>query len=336
MTTTSPPGTRATTATPLASEADLTLTVSAKEHLTDNVVRLTLTHPSGADLPAWSPGAHVDLVLGPDLVRPYSLCSDPADAARWQLAVAREPDGRGGSRFVHEHVAEGAEIRVRGPRNNFPLVPSPRYLFLAGGIGITPILPMLAEAQHRGADWQLVYGGRDRSTMACYEELREGYGERVSLRPQDEHGLLDLERLLGAPQPDTLIYCCGPEGLLQAVQEHCADWPAGALHVERFAPKSPAPNAPNTRDEPFVIELARSGRTVEVSAGQSALEALEAAGVPILSSCREGTCGTCETGVLSGTVDHRDSLLAPEEQAAHDAMFPCVSRAACPRLVLDL
>jgi ferredoxin-NADP reductase len=251
----------------------------------------------------------------------------------WRIAVLREPESRGGSEHVHAELHEGGEIEVRGPRNHFELVPAPRYLFLAGGIGITPLLPMLTTAERAGAEWELHYGGRSRRSMAFLEALEEATGNRVTLHPQDEVGLIDLDRVLGSPREDTLVYCCGPEPLLAAVERHCAAWPAGALHLERFAPKDV--------DEPvlagaFEVELAQSGLTLSVPPERSILSVVEDAGVGVLSSCQEGTCGTCETAVLEGTVDHRDSLLTPDEQAANDTMFICVSRAACPRLVLDL
>jgi ferredoxin len=192
---------------------------------------------------------------------------------------------------------------------------------------------MLTAAERAGADWELHYGGRSRRSMAFLEALEEATGNRVTLHPQDEVGLIDLDRVLGSPREDTLVYCCGPEPLLAAVERHCAAWPAGALHLERFAPRD--------LDEPvlagaFEVELAQSGLTLTVPPERSILEVVEEAGVGVLSSCQEGTCGTCETAVLEGTVDHRDSLLTPDEQAANDTMFICVSRAACPRLVLDL
>ncbi|MET9514874.1 PDR/VanB family oxidoreductase [Streptomyces sp. NPDC002994] len=325
MTTVIPPRT--------AAEVELELILARKEILAEGVALLTLAHTDGSPLPEWSPGAHIDLLLGPGLVRQYSLCSDPADRSRWHVAVLYEPDSRGGSQWVHERLHEGAEVRVRGPRNHFALEPSPRYLFIAGGIGITPVLPMVAEAQRQGAEWQLAYGGRSRRTMAFREHLEAAYGERVSVRPQEEFGVLDLDALLAGPERDTLVYCCGPEGLLKAVEQRCRDWPSGVLHVERFAPKDLGPQG---QDEAFEVELARSGITVSVPPDKSVLQAVEDAGVQVLSSCQEGTCGTCETAVLDGVVDHRDSLLTPAEQAADDTMFICVSRAACPRLVLDL
>jgi ferredoxin len=192
---------------------------------------------------------------------------------------------------------------------------------------------MIAAATAAGAEWELHYGGRTRASMAFRTQLCGGHGDRVRVHPQDEAGLLDLATILGTPARDTLVYCCGPEPLLLAVEDHCAGWPADALHVERFAPKE---QGEPVRHESFEVELARSGRTLTVPTDRSILEVIVAAGIPVESSCQEGTCGTCETPVLAGQVDHRDSLLSPDEQALNDTMFLCVSRAACPRLVLDL
>jgi ferredoxin-NADP reductase len=314
-------------------EVDLTLQVASRTEGAEGVVVLELRDPSGADLPAWAPGAHLDLELPNGLTRQYSLCGDPGDRAVWRIGVLREPEGRGGSAYVHDELTEGVQIDVRGPRNNFPMVESPHYVFIAGGIGITPILPMMAAADAAGAEWELHYGGRSRRSMAFLESMEELTGTRVTLHPQDEVGLIDLEAILGTPRPDTVVYCCGPEPLLQAVEKKCVTWPADALHVERFSPKE--------FGEPllqgaFEVELATSGMTLTVPPDKSILEVVEEAGVPVLSSCQEGTCGTCETPVLEGAVDHRDSLLTPAEQEANDTMFICVSRAACPKLVLEL
>lgn len=307
-------------------EHELDLEVGAREAIAEGVVRLTLRSATGDELPDWEPGAHLDLHLGPDLVRQYSLCGDRHDRAAYQVAVLRETAGRGGSAHVHDAVEVGRVLRVRGPRNNFALVESPRYLFVAGGIGITPIVPMVAEAEKAGADWRLVYGGRSRASMAFREELVERYGERVDVRPQDEVGLLDLDSVLAAAGPDTAVYCCGPEALLTAVEQRCTP------HVERFAPKV----VPSTAtDGSFEVEFARTGTAVTVAPGVSIVDAAEAAGVVIETSCREGTCGTCESAVLGGVPEHRDSLLTPEEQAANDVVFPCVSRAVSAKLIID-
>ncbi|MGH3587402.1 MAG: PDR/VanB family oxidoreductase [Pseudonocardia sp.] len=302
----------------------LRLRVVVARREAESITSYEFAHPDGAELPAWEPGAHVDVHLPSGTVRQYSLCGDPA-GDRWRIAVLREPDGRGGSAWVHDSLHPGAEVRVRGPRNHFALVPAPRYLFVAGGIGITPILPMIVAAEAAGAGWELAYGGRSRSSMAFRDELTD---PRVQLHPQDEAGLLDLDGLLADLPPDALVYCCGPEPLLAAVEERC---PPGRLHTERFAPKDRAgPGAG------FEVELARSGLTVSVPPDRSILDVAEEAGVGVLSSCSEGTCGTCETPVLHGEIDHRDSVLTAEEQAVGDCMMICVSRARCPRLVLDL
>lgn len=314
-------------------EVELEVLLTHKEKLSDGVVGLTLRHAGGEPLPEWEPGAHLDLVLHENLVRQYSLCGDPADRSVFQVAVLREPAGRGGSAYVHDELAAGDVVRVRGPRNRFRLIDAPRYLFLAGGIGITPLLPMVARADAQGSDWRLVYGGRSLASMAFHEELTARYGGRVSVRPKDEGGHLDLDELLGRPQPSTTIYCCGPESLLAAVEQRCARWSPGALHVERFSAKAVADAGEATE---FDVELARSGIIVTVPEDKSILEAVEDAGAPALSSCQEGICGTCETSVLEGVPDHRDSLLTDEERAANNTMMICVSRACTRRLVLDL
>jgi ferredoxin-NADP reductase len=314
-------------------EVDLRLRVARRSTGAEGVVVLDLRSTDGADLPGWSAGAHIDLRLGDGLIRQYSLCGNPADRSVWRVAVLREPESRGGSAHVHDALLEDTEVEVRGPRNHFALVPAPHYLFVAGGIGITPILPMIDAAEAAGATWELHYGGRSRRSMAFLESLEEVTGQQVTLHPQDEVGLIDLDGLLGTPRPGTLVYCCGPEPLLQAVEQRCAAWPEGSLHLERFAPKDVG--------EPvltgaFEVELALSGLSLTVPPEKSVLQTVEEAGISVLSSCTEGTCGTCETTVLSGEVDHRDSLLTPAEQAANDTMFICVSRAACPKLVLEL
>jgi ferredoxin-NADP reductase len=314
-------------------EVDLQLEVARRHDEGEGVVVLELRALSGADLPAWAPGAHIDLELTADLVRQYSLCGDPAERDVWRIGVLREPTGRGGSAFVHDRLHPGALVAVRGPRNHFPLEPAGNYVFIAGGIGITPLLPMLTAADGAGAQWQLHYGGRTRRSMAFVDSLQATHPARVAVHPQDEVGLLDLPTILGNPQPDTLVYACGPEPLLLAVEQHCSAWPEGSLHLERFSPK--AVGEP-LRTGSFEVELTMSGMTLTVPPDKSILHVAEEAGVPVLYSCEEGTCGTCETKVLDGKVDHRDSLLSPAEQEAHDTMFICVSRAAGPRLVIEL
>ncbi|GCB52138.1 PDR/VanB family oxidoreductase [Streptomyces sp. NL15-2K] len=311
---------------------EATLVVATRTRVADGVVSLTLRRPDGRPLPPWTPGAHIDVLLEGGLIRQYSLCGDLAERDVWRIAVLREPQGRGGSAYVHDYLPEGTAVRVRGPRNNFPLRPAARHLFIAGGVGITPILPMVEAAEAAGTDWRLLYGGRSRTSMAFLDRLTP-YGDRVLVRPQDEYGLLDLAAFLGAPQEGTLVHACGPEPLLRAAREQCADWPAGTLGVERFAP---VPAAETRSAEAFEVVLARAGLTLTVPPGRSVLETVEEAGVDVDFSCREGTCGTCETDVLDGTPDHRDSLLSEDERATGDTMLICVSRSCGPRLVLDL
>lgn len=311
----------------------VTLEISAKETVAEGVVALTLAHPAGARLPDWTPGSHIEVVLPGGTMRHYSLCGNRWDAYTYRIAVLREPKGRGGSAFVHDTLRPGDRIGVGGPRNHFPLAPSERYLFIAGGVGITPLLSMVQQAELLGAEWQLLYGGRTRASMAFHEELTAAHGERVHIAPQDEVGLLDLASWLGTPPPDTKVYCCGPAPLLAAVEAACAHWPPYTLRTERFtAAEQRAP----VRDLPFDVELRRTGRTVTVTPDVSVLDAVRGAGANVLSSCEQGTCGTCLTPVLDGRPDHRDSILAEYERAANTCMFPCVSRSCDDRLVLDL
>jgi len=302
----------------------------------DGVVSLELESADGVPLPEWSPGAHVDVHLPGGLVRQYSLCGQPGSSS-WRVAVLREPVGRGGSEAVHTVVRPGDVLDAVGPRNNFALESASSYLFIAGGIGITPLVPMLEHSEAVGASWRLFYGGRSAGSMAFADTLLHIHPERVSVLPQDVHGLLDLANLLADPQPGTLVYCCGPEPLLTAVEQQCAaaGWPSGALHLERFAARR-QPTPPPDAEQDFEVVLERTGDCVKVAAGQSVLEALEQHGYEFANSCREGICGTCETAVIDGVPDHRDSLLSEDERAANDTMMICVGRARSAKLVLDL
>jgi ferredoxin-NADP reductase len=315
-----------------AADAADTVTLVERTPASDGVVTLTFARPDGGRLPDWDPGAHIDVMLGNGTTRQYSLCGDRWDAHTYRVAVLREPASRGGSVYVHDELAVGDVVGLGGPRNNFAMVPSARYLFVAGGIGITPLLPMIVQADLVGAEWTLLYGGRTRSSMAFLDELA-CHGERVHVVPQDEAGLLDLDAWLAEPRPDTVVYCCGPAPLLDAVGRATAGWAPHRVRTERFvAAEQGAP----VRVAPFDVELARTGTTVTVPPHLSVLEAIGVAGATTLSSCRQGTCGTCETTVLDGVPDHRDSILADHERAAGDCMFPCVSRSVTDRLVLDL
>ncbi|MGD9985590.1 PDR/VanB family oxidoreductase [Pseudonocardia sp.] len=318
----------------LSGAEELEMEVEAKTPVTDAVTQLTLVRADGRDVPEWTPGSHIDLVLAPDLVRQYSLCGDPGDLRSWQVSVLFEPDGRGGSARIHRELREGDRLVVRGPRNNFRLVEACDYLFVAGGIGITPLLPMIGSVDRRGAEWSLVYGGRSRDTMAFADDLAWMHGPRVNLVPEDTHGRIDLAAALGAATSGTAVYVCGPEGLLGAVETMAAELDiADRVHVERFTPRTlvDAP-APAT----FDVEFVRSAITVSVGPDQSILDAARAVGVLAPFSCSEGTCGTCETTIVSGRADHRDSVLSAAEREENSTLMICISRAACPTIRLDL
>ena len=285
----------------------------------------------GTDLPAWTPGAHVDLALAPGMNRQYSLCGDGDDRQGLRFAVLREPQSRGGSAMLHEQVKPGDMMQVLAVRNNFPLVPAGRSLLVAGGIGITPILAMVRELERQGRDWRLLYGGRTRAGMAFIDELA-GYGDKVMVRPEDEFGLLDLAAFLGAAEPGKVAYCCGPEPLIKAVEAHCANWPEESLRIERFRPMEQEPHGADTA---FEVELKQSGKVVAVPPDKSIAVALEEVGVYIPRSCNEGTCGTCLTRVVEGLPDHRDSFLRPRQREKNALILVCCSRSLTLRLVLD-
>ncbi|QNS06615.1 PDR/VanB family oxidoreductase [Streptomyces xanthii] len=308
----------------------LRLLVAGHEQVADGVVQLRL---EGTNLPAWQPGAHLDLVLPSGLIRQYSLCGDPEDTSSYTVAtrlIPAEEGGRGGSREVHEQLAQGAEIEIRGPRNRFPLQEgAPAYLFVAGGIGITPVLPMLRAVEARGAEWRLLYAGRTRSSMPFLEDVLklDGQRGRVTAVAEDEDGRPDLAAALGATAPGTAVYCCGPEGLMAAVEDLLPE--GRELHLERFAPRNSAGG-----NGPFEVELRRSGKVVQVAADTTVLAALRPEVPGLAYSCEQGFCGTCQQRVVEGEIDHRDELLTDAER--DDSMLICVSRCRGERLVLDL
>lgn len=328
---------------PSPREAEFRVEVVGRRNVADQVVELTLRRIDGEAV-RWEPGAHIDLIFTKYLNAQYSLCGNPDAPDTLTVAVQREPRGRGASLYVHNMLTVGKRLRARGPRNNFPLRAAERYLFIAGGIGITPLLPMVRAVTARGDRWSLAYGGRTRASMAYLPQLVElaelaeakaelaSPGVDIEIRPQDEAGPLDLDALLSTPELGTNVYCCGPDSLLSAVEQRCADWPPGFLHMERFAPRAADPTA----DVAFEVECAQSGVTVHVPPGITILDALERADVYADAECRVGTCGACETPVLEGIADHRDFVLRPQEREHGKVMMICCSRAESTRLVLDI
>ncbi|MEC3997099.1 PDR/VanB family oxidoreductase [Actinacidiphila sp. DG2A-62] len=297
--------------------------VETVEPVAEGVVSLLLRGVDGPLAP-WEPGAHIDLVLPNWLTRTYSLCGDQDDHDTYQIAVRHDPLSRGGSEYIHLFLRKGRTLDVSLPRNNFPLLPAPEYLFLAGGIGITPLMPMLNAAVESGATASLLYAGRSLATMPFVNELQSGYGRRVRIHSRDTYGTPDLTAEAAALSAEALVYCCGPTAMLDAAE---AVFPAERLHVERFRStvREFAPNAA------FEVNCARSARTVHVGEEDSMLDALNHAGFRIPSGCREGVCGSCEIIVTDGEPEHRDDI-----GASLGRMYCCVSRSLSPTLTIDL
>ncbi|MFD1712411.1 cytochrome P450 [Ottowia sp. GY511] len=304
--------------------------------LTDDVVQLRLVSPHGQPLPRWQPGAHIDIECGDTgLSRQYSLCGDPADTHAFEIAVLRDEDSRGGSAWVHQHLAQGQTLRVRGPRNHFRFDEGARRLvFIAGGIGITPIAAMAQRAQALGLPYTLHYSGRSRRTMPLLQALAARHGEHLVVHAKDEGQRADLAALLATPEDGTRIYACGPIRMLDALDAATVHWPDDSLRTERF--QTDAPTLDPSKEHAFEVELKDSGITLQVPADQTVLAALKAANIDVQSDCCEGLCGSCEVRVLDGTVDHRDVVLTRTERDAQDRMMVCCSRAKSGKLVLEL
>jgi len=303
--------------------------------ITDTVRLYTFRHPRRAHLPPPTPGAHVDLRLPEGQIRQYSLCGDPDDDSVYQIAVKREDQGRGASRWIHENVRVGSIVPVSAPRTNFALGSNAvRHVFIAGGIGITPILPMARYLARRDIPFELHYCAHEARNAPFLSTLRDICGpQRLSTYFSKGDGAssarLDVGRLLTAVMPGCHVYCCGPQRLTHAFREAAINLPQSYVHFEVFKPTADENFVP----EPFDVRLASSGEVVRVPANKSALEVLRAHGVGLPSSCELGVCGACECRYLDGTVIHRDSVL--DVAARQDRLMLCVSRARVS-VTLDL
>ena len=301
----------------------------------ENVIALAFAAPDRSVLPPWRSGAHLDLLLPSGRMREYSLCGDPGDQSTYRIAVRRIPNGGGGSIEVHDTLAVGDSIKIKGPRNAFPLAvpghgsPVGRLRFVAAGIGVTPILPMIAVADRLGLDWSMVYSGRTLDSLPFRDELAR-YGDRVQIRTDDEHGLPTMDELVGdVGDLGLAVYCCGPTPMLEALRTHLVDRMDVELHYERF---SPPPIEDGTE---FRITLASTGETETVASDESTLTALRRLRPNAPYSCQQGFCGTCKVRVRDGVVDHRDgSLLEPERESGY--FLPCVSRCASESLTIEM
>ena len=318
---------------PAAEPPFMDLRVVRKTQVAQDIWCFELRHPDNLPLPPFTAGSHLTVQVPSGVRRNYSLCSDPADNLCYQIAVKRDAGGRGGSVSMADDVVEGATLAVSVPRNNFELAARAKeFLFIAGGIGITPILSMMRHLQRAGsARFRLIYCARDSAGTAFQEVLESDFAGQVEIH--HDHG--DIDRaydfwpVFEAPG-NAHVYCCGPRGLMDAVADMSGHWSSGSIHFESFGVDASAWAA----DEAFTVRLQRSGTVIPVAAEQSILEALRACGQHVASSCESGTCGSCRTGLVSGDVEHRDMVLDEEEKAAN--IMVCVSRARGGELVLDL
>jgi len=307
----------------------LTVIVDSVRAETDRVRSIALSHPDGAPLPPFEAGAHVDVHLGNALVRQYSLHGDPADRRHYRIGVLLEPESRGGSQWVFDHVVPGMALTIGYPRNNFPLAEAQHSLLIGGGIGVTPLLAMATELHRKGADFTLHYLTRSRSATAFLDLVSAApWADRVLLhhRGGDPAKGLDLDALLRTPRADTRVYCCGPVGLMTAVREAAAAWEPSHIHFEWFS-ADPEIEAAAGGDKPFSVTIKSTGAAYAIPADRSIADVLQAAGLAVDTSCCEGICGACITPVLEGEVDHRDSILTEEERDEEGLMTLCCSRA---------
>lgn len=311
------------------------LLVKAVRYEADNVLSYELRRPDGTNLPAFTAGAHIDLVLPNGLVRSYSISSDANDRSRYVLGIARDASSRGGSAWIHGHLRPGDSVDVSAPRNNFQLDESAgNTVLIAGGIGITPVLSMARRLAQLGKEWTLYYAVRSRSLAAFQDELAAiaDKPDRVRLHADDENGgaLLEIAQIVAEQPGGTHLYCCGPTPMIGAFEAATDALDPHLRHVERFTNEL----APDVEGG-FEVELVESQRVLAVQPGTTILETLQEAGIAVSFSCMEGICGTCETRVISGIPDHRDLVLTDQEKASNATMMICCSGSKTPRLVLD-
>jgi len=301
-----------------------------------DVMLIELRAPDNRSLPAFQPGAHLEINLPGRLVRHYSLANDCREKDRYLIGVGRVADSRGGSDYIHTQLRCGDRLTVAGLRNNFPLDPDAGcYLFIAGGIGITPIMTMIRWCVSNSRPWRLIYANRSRQRASFHEELQDLGAANIHYHFDSDAGrLLDVSGIAACLKENEQIYCCGPAGLMSAVEGATVNLQKGRVFFEYF--KAPDDENVQDRSQTFSIHLKRAKKTFEVGADQTILEVLEENGIRHPHSCREGTCGTCEVAVCEGVPDHRDYVLSDEEQEVGTRMMICVSRAKSDHLVLDL
>jgi ferredoxin-NADP reductase len=286
----------------------------------------------GKPLPAYEPGAHLDLHLPNGLIRQYSLIEPEPAPAIYTITVKRDPASRGGSRCVHDELRVGKTLKIGGPRNNFPLVEDADHsILLAGGIGITPIWCMVQRLAKRDRSFELYYACRSRSDMAFLQALEKMASSKFHFDDENAGSVLDVAGIVAAAPKNAHLYCCGPTPMLKAFEAATASWPREQVHVEYFTPRQEL-----AKTGGFVVELARSGKEFVIPEGDTILQVLLDAGIDVDYSCELGICGACEQRVISGTPEHRDAILTEEEQASNTKVMICCAGCKSERLVLDL
>jgi tetrachlorobenzoquinone reductase len=317
----------------IVSDPTLTVRVESVTRAADGINLYELRPTNGSELPKFTAGAHVDLHLPNGLIRSYSLCNAESERHRYVVGINNDRASRGGSRYIHESIKPGATLTITAPRNHFALAETAAHtVFIAGGIGITPLMSMVRRLEALGRSWEMHYSARS-PEMCAFHETLAAHGERVRFNFDDGQvaKMLDLPALVARLPRDAHIYCCGPTPMIKAFEAAAAGRPVGSVHVEYFTPKEEAATGGG-----YVVELARMKRSFTILPGKTILDTLLDAGLDIAHSCTEGICGTCETKVIEGIPDHRDSILTPQEQAANQTMMICCSGSKSAKLVLDL
>ena len=309
----------------------MTRKVAQRRELTPQITEFVLVHAEDGTLPSYEPGAHVTVQTPSGAMRRYSLVGDGDAPEQYVIAVKKEPQSRGGSASMHEQAVVGSTLLVEPPENSFPLKRANKYLFIAGGIGVTPIYAMAQKIAAEEKDFEIIYCSRSAADAAYLDEMREAFGKRLRIHhdggnPDNAYDFWDHFVEI----KNMHVYCCGPKPLMDAIQSISGHWPEGRVNFEDFKPVEVV----RADDEPFEVQLVRSGRSIEVPADKSILEAIRACGVKTTSSCESGTCGSCKCRLLAGEADHRDMVLMDDEKD-HQIMI-CVSRAKSGGLVLDL
>lgn len=316
------------------SDQELKLKVVQRNELTDQVIELLLGDAAERSLPNWEPGSHIDLLLNNGMNRQYSLMRQKHEPNLWKIAVLIDPNGRGGSSYISENLLVGTEVNANGPRNHFGLVKSKSYHFIAGGIGITPLIPMIEFVEASGANWSLAYLGRSKNSMPYLDELTNAYPNNIKSFSKLDGQFFEVSKDLSELDDEVEIYCCGPQKLMNEVECFMEQrGKAKNIHLERFSPKEISENLEN---HPFTVICAKSGIELHVPEDESIFMAADFEGIELNGDCMEGTCGSCETKIISGIADHRDSIFSSVERKTADTMMICVSRAVGTQITLDM